>query len=351
MLSTATFDPQHPGSYFIPRANVTPPPSLMHQIWPELDDWKAAYNSNDQKYQGKRFKKTYAMGALLETLEWLREVILQDGVFMKRLFPKHPIFEHPVFNCKTFDRFSEEMDAQTTAMREEPLWEGIIKSQPLVAEKLNHMTHQLAALQKDQQLCEARAIERYHFQIDVLRQIGQQRYTLVPEPLREMGPRTVQHASFHPPSTRSRAPGNTAATTVTPVSPSRPSRTSTAGGASAATAFLHEKASISQVKEGAPQYEFPANVTTVVALQQLWRKGNLLMPSVESLNANYGAKWKPRRKAQTWSVRKRVMDEIVKKAQELGWTEEEVAQDWDAHRDGKSLDGLYKQLVRATKQA
>ena len=60
-------------------------------IWPELDAWRDQFGP-----QPGQINDLAAMG-LTNLLFYLREVILQDSVALRRLFPSHPIWNHPVF--------------------------------------------------------------------------------------------------------------------------------------------------------------------------------------------------------------------------------------------------------------
>ena len=42
MRGVADFNPDYPGSYFLP-ATVTPPTSLLGSVWPGLDRWMNAH--------------------------------------------------------------------------------------------------------------------------------------------------------------------------------------------------------------------------------------------------------------------------------------------------------------------
>jgi hypothetical protein len=107
MRAVADFDPEWSGSYFVPRATVRPPASLLVQVWPELDKWKLAHDcpeSNEAINLDVEFNM--AAGAFLELLEWLREVLLQDAVFLREYYPNHPIFQESVFRCSEFEAFA-----------------------------------------------------------------------------------------------------------------------------------------------------------------------------------------------------------------------------------------------------
>ena len=99
MRSTADFDPDWAGSYYILRSIVAPPASLTTAIWPELDQWQ-------EKFDTRAIDQNKAAGAFMELLYWLRLIILQDAPFLMSDFPGHPLFKHPVFHSLDFTIFA-----------------------------------------------------------------------------------------------------------------------------------------------------------------------------------------------------------------------------------------------------
>jgi hypothetical protein len=97
MRSTADFDPDWSGSYFLPRDTVKPPFALRTRIWPSLDEWKYAHDAGSSSVEANK-----AAGAFLELLDWFRDVLLQDAVFLQKPYPRHPLFQDPVFQGPQF---------------------------------------------------------------------------------------------------------------------------------------------------------------------------------------------------------------------------------------------------------
>lgn len=75
MRGVADFDPDYPGSYFLPREGCPPPLSLLQQIWPALDGWRAAHLELPEATEQVELNR--AAGAFLELLNQLRVVFLQ----------------------------------------------------------------------------------------------------------------------------------------------------------------------------------------------------------------------------------------------------------------------------------
>ncbi|XP_044718007.1 centromere DNA-binding protein complex CBF3 subunit [Hirsutella rhossiliensis] len=76
-------------------------------------------------------EQNMAAGAFLELLEWLREVLLQDAVFLRESYPDHPIFQDPVFSCPEFEAFASKVqdtctrdheDSHTTVIQKRSRW-------------------------------------------------------------------------------------------------------------------------------------------------------------------------------------------------------------------------------------
>jgi hypothetical protein len=44
-------------------------------------------------------------------LFYLREVILQDSIALRRLFPSNPVWNHPVFQHSAYTAFAQEVEA------------------------------------------------------------------------------------------------------------------------------------------------------------------------------------------------------------------------------------------------
>ena len=71
----ADFEPDYPGTYFLPRETVVPPMALQRHVWPALDGWLAAHLERPEATE--KVDPNRAAGAFLELLEKLRVVFLQ----------------------------------------------------------------------------------------------------------------------------------------------------------------------------------------------------------------------------------------------------------------------------------
>jgi hypothetical protein len=74
------------------------------------------------------------------------------------------------------------------------------------------------------------------------------------------------------------------------------------------------------------------------------------MPFVDELEKRWGSRWRLRNERQLFSMRKVVMDEVVRLANVRGWSEEDAVREVEkqrVERGNLSLDALAKQLKAA----
>jgi Centromere DNA-binding protein complex CBF3 subunit, domain 2 len=97
--------PREMGCYEIRRAAISPPDILLSMIWPQLDSWKGRFGPQPGQI------KDLAAGGVTDLLFYLREVILQDSVALRQRFPRHPVWNHRVFQHEAYVTFSRELEA------------------------------------------------------------------------------------------------------------------------------------------------------------------------------------------------------------------------------------------------
>ncbi|KAM4063419.1 centromere DNA-binding protein complex CBF3 subunit, domain 2 domain-containing protein [Hirsutella rhossiliensis] len=318
MRAVADFDPEWSGSYFVPRATVRPPVVLLVQVWPQLDKWKEAHSS---PFSDLGVEQNMAAGAFLELLEWLREVLLQDAVFLRESYPDHPIFQDPVFSCPEFEAFASKVQDTCTRDHEDSHTTVIQKAIPVVAEKLR-----------------------------TLDEFAQATYTVTFSPGQGAAGQHAEIAGAH--QQRRRAPRETVLRSE--IGPSQ------AGGPTYAPLSLEQQQGMVQAGQGQapqgrahgeppgprepPSFKLPRSVKSVQELLRLWRQGWGEMPSVDSLERDWGARWRPSAEKNYLSTRKIIVDEVRRRAQSDGLTEDIVARQMDEERGPSSLDKLFKAI-------
>ncbi|KAM4061072.1 centromere DNA-binding protein complex CBF3 subunit, domain 2 domain-containing protein [Hirsutella rhossiliensis] len=320
MRAVADFDPEWP------------PVVLLVQVWPQLDKWKEAHSS---PFSDLGVEQNMAAGAFLELLEWLREVLLQDAVFLRESYPDHPIFQDPVFSCPEFEAFASKVQDTCTRDHEDSHTTVIQKAMPVVAEKLRTvLTQQVAA----EQLAERRHLDLLGASYELctkLDEFAQATYTVTFSPGQGAAGQHAEIAGAH--QQRRRAPRETVLRSE--IGPSQ------AGGPTYAPLSLEQQQGMVQAGQASPQGRAHGEPPgpreppsfKLPELLRLWRQGWGEMPSVDSLERDWEKNY--------LSTRKIIVDEVRRRAQSDGLTEDIVARQMDEERGGpSSLDKLFKAI-------
>ena len=104
LRAMAGFKPRGLGDYYLPRAQVQPPESLVQALWPWIDQWLAWLDPEPADLpehlvgEGSPDQDDMAAQGFLRLLAQLRIVILQDSVLLRREFPAHPMWAHELFH-------------------------------------------------------------------------------------------------------------------------------------------------------------------------------------------------------------------------------------------------------------
>jgi hypothetical protein len=339
MRAVADFDPEWSGSYIVPRATVRPPVVLLVQVWPQLDKWKEAHSS---PFSDLGVEQNMAAGAFLELLEWLREVLLQDAVFLRESYPDHPIFQDPVFSCPEFAAFASKVQDSCRQAYEDSHTTVIQKAMPVVAEKLRTvLTQQIAA----EQLAERRhldllaASENIYAKLD---EFTQATYTVTFSPGQRTAVQYVEVAGAH--QQRRRVARETIPTpTARPSQAGAPIQTPPPQKQGQGSVGAAQERSQDEPPQP-PSFKLPRSVKSVQELLRLWRQGLAGMPSVDSLERGWGSCWRPSTEKNYFSTRKVIVDEVRRRAQSGGLAEDIVARQMDEERGSNSLDKLFKAI-------
>ncbi len=343
MRAVADFDPEWSGSYFVPRAAVRPPVVLLVQVWPQLDKWKEAHGSPLSDFG---VEQNMAAGAFLELMEWLREVLLQDAVFLRESYPDHPLFQDPVFACPEFAAFASKVRNTCATAHEDSHSTVIGKAMPVVAEKLRTvLTQQVAA-----------------------EQLAERRHANLLRVARDLSVKLEDFAQTT--CTVTFSPGRGTAAQQTQVSSARQGRRQVAGEA---ITFATGRQSVTRPQDDLskkrqeqmreekekptdearcagtgrgqpPSFRLPRSIGSVQSLLRLWRQGWGDMPSVDSLERDWGTRWRPSDEKNYFSTRKTIVNEVRRRAHRDGLEEEIVARQMDEERGYTSLDKLFKAI-------
>ncbi|KJZ70029.1 hypothetical protein HIM_10580 [Hirsutella minnesotensis 3608] len=330
MRAVADFDPEWSGSYFVPRATVRPPVVLLVQVWPQLDKWKEAHSSPLSDFG---VEQNMAAGAFLELMEWLREVLLQDAVFLQESYPDHPLFQDPVFSCPEFA-------AHSTAIQ---------KAMPVVAEKLRTvLTQQVAA----EQLAERRHANLLTVARDLcakLEEFAQTTCTVTFSPGRGTAAQQTEVMSAR--QGRRRAAGDAITSAMGPPSAARPQNDLEKQREEHVQVdkekALDEASDMVTGRSQPPSFRLPRSIGSVQDLMHLWRQGWGDMPSVDSLERDWGTRWRLSEEKTYFSTRKIIVNEVRRRAQLDGLAEGVVARQMDEEWGFSSLDKLFKAIRRS----
>ena len=130
--------PTKPGGYHLPRATISPPPSLLTQIWPSIDlDLPKIEQGLDD------FEKDLAAQGFCRLLQYLRTVLLQDAAILRKLHPDLLVLQHSLFASPIFLAYAAELEA-AVEKNERPLSVSVHEVMPEVHRYLLDM-------QRDQQ--------------------------------------------------------------------------------------------------------------------------------------------------------------------------------------------------------
>lgn len=372
MRALAGFDPSDTRSYFVPRATIKPPRKLLCQIWPELDAWITAFKNPEES----GVETTMAADGFLELLTWLREVVLQDAVDMRKHFPTHPIFREPVFHTAEFESFAELV---TKVCEEAPIqsYHAIVeKANSAVANALRDLHHQQTyvgrevAAMKGEMMGEIMSLKG---QISEFMN-SEIRMSWVPSGramamkssdgnvIRPIARTVIRSTQQVPSLTENRQQPVAISYNSSSAGPSSaPARPSVHPGIDPDSSVPVPANAISQdarreldAAEVTTLWNVP-RVATVVGLLKLWRHGMAPMPSIDSLVAEHGEteskKWRVGTKSEDayFYSRRTIVKEVEERARVENVPEQTIAARMDTECKG-SLDKVMR-MIRAQKKA
>ena len=93
------------GCFEIYRARTPPPDSLLPLIWPGLNKWAGKFGPGPVQVND------LAAAGFTGLLFYLREVILEDSVFLMCRFPDCVLWSHPVFQHQDYAPYAGQVRA------------------------------------------------------------------------------------------------------------------------------------------------------------------------------------------------------------------------------------------------
>jgi hypothetical protein len=363
--SMAGFEPHGQGNYYLPRAKVEPPQSLLRTVWPWVDEWLEWFSqaAPSASYEHivleplspfEEDRQDLAAQGFLRLLLVLRMILLQDSVLLRREYPDHIIWQDPIFVREDYLRFAEEVELSIREV-EEPQDLRIRRVLPDVANKID--THRQDIVRtvteygsRNRQIGESnqRKLDSIDSRLDSLLS-GRSKISIMVHPPDELATSATQQEPL-----RTTALEDTVAATAS-VAPHAPELASTASMA------LHNLEQASSTSDGAvpePVSVIPLNPDdppltycmsrTITSVQDLWREwynGLAGFPSVQALEAAYGAKWRPKQSERMFFGRRKLIIDEVNNRHASGTSLPVALEELDSVRrrlHGSSLHGLAK---------
>jgi hypothetical protein len=324
--------PPQMGCFEVYRASVAPPNELLSMIWPQLDAWKDRFGP-----QTGQINDLAAMG-LTNLLFYLREVILQDSVALRQLFPSNPVWNHPVFQHSAYAAFAQRVEACLQDKEHPSQLSLLYQAMPLLTDYLKTID-----TRNEQRIDSLK--DSLKASIDSIAQSQ----SLQSQQLQQL---TSGNLTF-----RLEAPQQLQL--LLPPLPALSTISSTYTSAQA-TPLARSPSPPIQVQERElellepPKHRMCRAVRTVEALWREWTVGLQGHPSIEVLDRKWGNHWRAGRQSelQWYSLRLEVIREIRRLAQAQG-TGEDAAM-WQVSLQQQqarcSLDQFCK-LLRASRKA
>ena len=286
-----------------------------------------------------------AAGGFLELLDKLRDVFLQDSVFVRRSHPYHPIFRDPLFATAEYASFTTAVEAAADTLRyEDPHLVAIEKAILSVNERLRSMTSVIQTGQAAHATALAQVTGVLNELTSKLNDFLTGSFSLTFTPGRsrilsggyDPAGQPRRHTPPSPLDLNVRQPA------VDLGGPLPPTPTVLDGRAPA----WHNTV---------PSYRLSRQVATVPDLWREWTVGLGGLPAVVQLDATYGSRWRSQSERQYYSIRKVIIDEIIAIAGNSLDNEEAIAAAVEALerqrvREKASLDKLIKVIKEERKR-
>ena len=343
------------GCFEIRRASVSPPNALLSTIWPELDAWKDRFGPEVGQIND------LAATGVTNLLFYLREVILQDSVVLRQMFPNSPVWNHPVFQHEAYLPFAREVEACLRQEEEGPSQLSMLhQAMPVIADCLkamdtendqrarelqasfDRMAESQRALSSQLQLLTSGSLT---FRLEVSSASVYPRPTARPLTVRPPAPLSVeessQNASARAGVVASPLPSPLLPPIASPPPPPPQQRP-------------ESEPELELQPEQPPVYRMCRAVKSVRALWREWTEGLRGNPSIAALDSKWGSRWRAGRQSelQWYSLRLEVIKEIKRVAQAQRVSEEAAMLQVNLQQEKMqcSLDQLCKRL-RAGRKA
>ena len=294
MRALSGFSPTS-ANYFLPRGTIYVPPSLQKKIFAPLNSMA--------------YPEDVAGNGFIKLMQKLRIVLLQDSIFLIDAYRGHPVWKHAVWKSDEYLQFKRDSLERLSGL-EDPRDLQVEAALPRVCEVMQSGFDSLQ-VKMDAVQCDMR------YKIEEM-QAWQRQMTAFVE--------SVQAIPF----------GRTLSTSMRAVS-----------GSIAEKDSCDAHHNRDNVKQDTIVFDMCKLTSSVPALWAEWNDGLPGKPSVKSIEAKYGTKWrKASAKSKYFQRRKRIIDAVEKYASTESVCIEEAVAHFETIRGSKSLDWLCKNLPR-----
>uniref|UniRef100_A0A093XJK8 High-osmolarity-induced transcription protein 1 n=1 Tax=Talaromyces marneffei PM1 TaxID=1077442 RepID=A0A093XJK8_TALMA len=305
LRTMAGFRPGDHKNYYLPRATITPPESLVRALWPWVDAWLIWFQQEDtcikdidpildlppqpplvQAGKQQIDSNDLAAQGFLKLLQQLRIILLQDAVFLQIEMPSHSMWKHSLFQRSDFKAFAQEL-LQSIRTTQTPYEIQLQQSMPAIADRIINTEHSLQQTMSLNQLQLLDHLRTISSQVNDLIS-GQVSFTVRANGLESgLEQYTLAQDSIQPNIDQKNQPINEDSI----LEQSQP----------IPAAFSTEM----------PSYTLSRTIKTVRELWAEWTIGLNGQLAVQALEQQYGAKWRSESKERVmFRRRKIIIDEI-----------------------------------------
>ena len=352
--SIAGFQPAGHGDYFIPRAMVEPPKSVVRLVWPWVDEALAWFDSKEPPLPPSGAGSDdrdldadecdLAGKGFLRLLVQLRTILLQDSVFFRNEFPQHPLWNDPVFRNRDYLSFARELELSVAQNVEEPQDMLIRRALPLLADRLtvfeqsfNQTTKQWAQKTYSEirqlrttveDILTGRIPVRLQAPLPPFSGAASASASATPSESPTTGPDTTPYATPDPSPRADPNPDPDSNPTVSsPILCGDASNSGAGGGL-----ILLQGPEATRPPSSEPPYRMSRTIQTVDDLWREWTVGLGGNPSIQSLEDSHGAKWRPEQKERTFFSRRKVIIDYIRARTNAGANPQAVIQELEIRR-------------------
>lgn len=300
LRTLAGFNPEDQGNYYLPRASVDPPESLVRALWPWVDSWLSWFNGDSlaqgidpefdlppqpslvQQETQKIDEKDLAAQGFLRLLVQLRTVILQDAVVLRIEIPNHEIWDHPLFQRSDYKQFSQQL-LQSVHTTDTPYEIQLRKALPALADRITTAENNLHQNISSNHHVIQHSLQSLHGKVDDL--------------ISGRIPFTVRANGIESsPGQSTLAADSIQSTTVQGIQPENVNMIQEQPQQVPVISFTEM-----------PSYKLSRTIKTVRELWVEWYKGLDGQLAIHTLEAQYGAKWNPDSKERVMFGRRKII--------------------------------------------